>query len=132
MLFYYSGNISHFNIWSHWRNVSEEFVSAVHNCSTGEFGDQVDWRLLKARSGVQGDVLVNIPDTCSSNSSKISTLNVNAKFMYSLLSSNSSKLISNCLNYNWSKESERYQFQNRSQFAGRAFRLALGLPRRNI
>ncbi|KAL9960950.1 hypothetical protein ACROYT_G034459 [Oculina patagonica] len=64
----FKGDISHFNIWSRWRNISEVLVSSVHNCSTGEFGDQVDWRLLKAKSGLRGDVQVNTPDTCSTNS----------------------------------------------------------------
>ena len=69
-IFYCLGNISQFNIWSRWRNISEEFVSSVRNCRTGEFGDQVDWRLLKLKNGIRGDVRINTPDSCSGNSSK--------------------------------------------------------------
>lgn len=56
------GKISHFNIWSRWINISREFMSYTHNCSSRGFGDHVDWRLLGLQSGLRGDVRI-----CPSN-----------------------------------------------------------------
>ncbi|CAH3155011.1 unnamed protein product, partial [Pocillopora meandrina] len=54
----FQGKISHFNIWSRWINISREFMSYTHNCSSRNFGDQVDWRLLGLQSGLRGDVRI--------------------------------------------------------------------------
>ena len=56
------GKISHFNIWSRWINISREFMSYTHNCSSRGFGDHVDWRLLGLQSSLRGDVRI-----CPSN-----------------------------------------------------------------
>ena len=63
--FFFTGTISHFNIWRQWKKISKEFYSSASNssCSSGEFGDLIDWRLLK--SGARGDVQTIKPDNCS-------------------------------------------------------------------
>ena len=58
-LLFFTGTISHFNIWSQWRNIND----LKSSCGSTEFGDLIDWRLLQ--TGARGEVATIRPDNYS-------------------------------------------------------------------
>lgn len=79
-LLFFTGTISHFNIWSQWRNIND----LKSSCGSTEFGDLIDWRLLQ--TGARGEVITIRPDNYSC---KCSTLLAVIPLLISLYSGQS-------------------------------------------